>query len=73
LAELSPEQTRALKANAAAWKFYEAQPAGYKRVTKHWVTTARQEATRERRMAALIAASATGKRLPQFVSPPGKK
>ncbi len=73
LAELTPTQLKQFRANRTAWTFYEAQPPSYQRVTKHWVTTAKQEATRARRLATLMACSAEGKRVPQFVSPVGKK
>jgi uncharacterized protein YdeI (YjbR/CyaY-like superfamily) len=72
-AELSPAQTKKLKANAKAWSFYQSQPPSYQRVTKFWVTSAKQEATRERRLELLIACSTRGERIPQFISPVGKK
>ena len=69
----TPAQLRQLKANAKAWAFFQSTPPSYQRVVKHWVTTAKQEATRARRMDQFIECSARGERLPQFVSPPGKK
>jgi uncharacterized protein YdeI (YjbR/CyaY-like superfamily) len=72
-AELTAAQLRKLKANAKAWAFYKEQPASYRRVTKFWVTSAKQEATRERRLELLIECSAKGERIPQFISPVGKK
>lgn len=72
-AELAPAQLKKLKANKRAWAFFQAQPAGYQRVCKHFVTRAKQEATRERRLALLIQCSAEGRRIPQFISPLGKK
>jgi uncharacterized protein YdeI (YjbR/CyaY-like superfamily) len=68
----TPEQLKQLKANKAAYAFFESMPPGYKRTVKHWVTTAKQEATRERRLATLIELSAKGERIPAFISPPGK-
>jgi uncharacterized protein YdeI (YjbR/CyaY-like superfamily) len=47
----------------AAWKFFEAQPPGYRRVATHWVTSAKREETRARRLATLIETSAKGERL----------
>jgi uncharacterized protein YdeI (YjbR/CyaY-like superfamily) len=70
--EFAPDQLKRLKANKRAHAFFESMPPGYKRVVKHWVTTAKQEATRERRLAMLIELSAKGERIPAFVSPPGK-
>lgn len=72
-AELTPAQTKKLKANAKAWAYYEAQAPSYKRVTKFWVTSAKQEATRERRLELLIKCCEKGERIPQFISPVGKK
>lgn len=51
------------RANKRAWKFWEAQPPGYRRVSTHWVMSAKQAETRERRLAQLIADSASGVRL----------
>ena len=52
-----------LRANAAAWAFFSAQPPGYRKVITWWVISAKQEATRQRRLAQLIAACAAGQRL----------
>jgi uncharacterized protein YdeI (YjbR/CyaY-like superfamily) len=73
LAELTAAQTKKLKANAKAWAYYDSQTPSYKRVTKHWVTRAQQEATRERRLDLLIKCSAKGERIPQVISPVGQK
>ncbi len=51
------------RANRAAWTFFNAQPPGYRRLLTFWVATAKQAATRERRLDRLIAASAAGRRL----------
>jgi uncharacterized protein YdeI (YjbR/CyaY-like superfamily) len=52
-----------LRGNPAAWEFWERQPPGYQRVATHWVTSAKQEATRERRLATLIDDCAAGRRI----------
>jgi uncharacterized protein YdeI (YjbR/CyaY-like superfamily) len=54
---------RAFKKNKAAWQFFEAQPPGYKRKLIWWVMSAKQDATRDTRLARLMASSAAGKRL----------
>jgi uncharacterized protein YdeI (YjbR/CyaY-like superfamily) len=69
----SPAQLKLLKGNRQAWEHFAAQPAGYQRTVKHWVTSAKQEATREKRLAKLIACGAKGERIPGFISPVGKK
>lgn len=61
--ELPPELARKFRAHAAAWKFFSAQPPGYRRQITHWIATAKQAATRERRLECTIAASAKGERL----------
>ncbi len=62
-AEFPPALLRLFKANAAAWKFFNAQPPGYRRLATHHVASAKQEATRQRRLEKLIAASAAGVRI----------
>ena len=47
--------------NAAAWADWERRPPSYRRAVLHWVTSAKQAATRERRLAALIEDSAAGR------------
>lgn len=69
----SPAQLKQLKSNRKAWEHFAAQPPGYQRTVKHWVTSAKQEATRERRLAKLIACGARGERIPGFISPVAKK
>lgn len=51
------------RAEKPAWKFWLAQPAGYRRTAIWWVISAKQDATRERRLATLVADSAAGRRL----------
>jgi uncharacterized protein YdeI (YjbR/CyaY-like superfamily) len=52
-----------LKKHDAAWAFFEAQPPSYRKAVGWWIVSARQEETRLSRLAALIDASARGKRL----------
>ena len=54
---------REFKKRAAAWTFFCAQPPGYQRLMTFWVTSAKQEQTRRRRLATLIEKSAEGKRM----------
>jgi uncharacterized protein YdeI (YjbR/CyaY-like superfamily) len=72
-AELTPAQLKRLKASGKAWEFFSRQAPSYQRVVKHFVTRAKEEATRERRLDLVIKHSAKGERLPQYISPPGKK
>ncbi|MEP6999947.1 MAG: YdeI/OmpD-associated family protein [bacterium] len=58
------------KQAARAWSFFQAQPAGYRRLVAHYVSSAKLAETRARRLAALIEYSAKGERIPQFSIPP---
>lgn len=52
-----------LKRNKAAWEFFQAQPAGYRKQMNWWVVSAKQEATRLKRLTRLVEESAAGRRL----------
>ena len=54
---------RTFKKSAAAWSFFRAQPPGYQRLMTFYVMSAKQQATRERRLAVLVKSSAEGKRI----------
>ena len=60
---LGAQYARELRGNAAAWAFFAAQPPWYRRLMAYWVMSAKQEETQKRRLARLVAASASGKRL----------
>jgi uncharacterized protein YdeI (YjbR/CyaY-like superfamily) len=62
-AVLSPAQTARFAANAKAHAWFTAQAPSYQRTAIHWVISAKQEATRESRLATLIADSAAGRRI----------
>ena len=62
---VEPYATR-LRRNRAAWAFFQAQPASYQKAVNWWVVSAKQEATRLRRLEQLIADSADGRRIAQF-------
>jgi uncharacterized protein YdeI (YjbR/CyaY-like superfamily) len=70
-AGLAPKYAKHLKANAAAWAFFSAQPPGYRRLASWWVMSAKKEETRERRLARLIEDSAAGRRI--NAATPGQK
>ena len=53
----------------AAWSFFEAQAPSYRRTVAYWITSAKQEETKKRRLKSVIKHSQKGERLPQFVSP----
>jgi len=62
-ATLGDDFERQFRANAKAWAFFESQAPSYRRTATFWVMSAKQEATRERRLASLIADSAAGRRV----------
>ena len=62
-ATLPPEYDAVLRAVAGDGDFWDKQPPGYRRNVAWWVTSAKQEPTRQRRLAALAAACAKGERL----------
>lgn len=65
-ATLPPEYEKVLKKNKAAWKFFQAQPASYRKAAMWWIVSAKQEATRLKRLDQLIDLSARQQQIPQF-------
>jgi uncharacterized protein YdeI (YjbR/CyaY-like superfamily) len=66
LAAFEHEQEERFRANAAAWEYWSAAPAGYRKMATWWVTSAKKPETRERRLTTLIEESAAGRRPKQF-------
>jgi uncharacterized protein YdeI (YjbR/CyaY-like superfamily) len=62
--ELAPPYAKAMRANRAAWTFFQAQAPGYRRMTAHWVMSAKKEETRARRLGILIDSAARGRKIP---------
>jgi uncharacterized protein YdeI (YjbR/CyaY-like superfamily) len=62
-ARLSAEDEREFRRYPAAWKFFEAQPPGYKRLAAWWVIRAKREETRRARLERLIATSRARRRI----------
>jgi uncharacterized protein YdeI (YjbR/CyaY-like superfamily) len=56
--KLAPSYLRKFKANAHAWRFFQAQAPWYQRTSIFWVMQAKREETRIRRLDELIARSA---------------
>jgi len=67
---LPPAFARRLRANPDAARFFAAQPPWYRRAATWWVVSAKQEATRERRFATLLADSAAGRTIPPLTRRP---
>ena len=62
-AAFSKEEEKRFRANKTAWKFFNAQPPGYRKLMTHYVTSAKKDETRIKRLQRLIDASAQRKRL----------
>jgi uncharacterized protein YdeI (YjbR/CyaY-like superfamily) len=62
-ANLDGPYEKKLRQNKAAWDFFYAQPPSYRKAIGWWVVSAKQEATRLKRLKKLIEESANRKRL----------
>lgn len=62
--DFDPNYEKLLKANKKAWTFFDKQVASYKKPAMHWVMSAKQEATRLKRLDTLIECSAAHKPIP---------
>ena len=62
-ATLDPGHEKQFRRNARAWRFFSGQAPWYRQAAAHWVTSAKKEETREKRLAELIADSAAGRRV----------
>ena len=70
---LGDEFERRFRANAKAWAFFESQAPYYRKLATRWVVSAKQQATRERRLATLIEDSAAGRRIGRMRRPNDKE
>lgn len=59
-AKLRPADERKFRANKKAWEYFQAQPPWYRRTAAYRVISAKQEETRQRRLAQLIKDSEAG-------------
>jgi uncharacterized protein YdeI (YjbR/CyaY-like superfamily) len=60
---LSAADEEQFRANPTAWAFFQAQPPSYRHSALHWVLSAKQEPTRQKRITTLIDDSANGLRI----------
>jgi uncharacterized protein YdeI (YjbR/CyaY-like superfamily) len=65
-AVLSGELLAAFRADKQAWSLFEATPPSYRRAAEHWVSGAKREETRLRRLEALMMHTRKGERLPHL-------
>jgi uncharacterized protein YdeI (YjbR/CyaY-like superfamily) len=61
--ELAAAERERFQQDMAAWDCFQAAPPGYRKTILHWITKAKREETRSKRLAQLMQACATGKRL----------
>jgi uncharacterized protein YdeI (YjbR/CyaY-like superfamily) len=64
--ELAPAYLKTIRANKAAWTFFQERPPGFRRLMAHWIMSAKREDTRARRLALLIDCAARGRKIPQL-------
>jgi uncharacterized protein YdeI (YjbR/CyaY-like superfamily) len=71
--DLPADYAAVLAADPAATAFWEAATASYRKLATNWVVTAKQEKTRDARMAQLVADCAAGRLIPsqRYGTPPG--
>jgi len=62
-AELAAAEIREFKKNRLAWQYFEAAAPSYRRVITHWVISAKQPATRARRLEQLVQACTEQRRI----------
>jgi uncharacterized protein YdeI (YjbR/CyaY-like superfamily) len=60
---LTSVQLKTFKANKKAWEFFQTMPPSYKKPAMWWVISAKQEATKVKRLAELIRVSEKGLKL----------
>jgi len=65
--ELPDPYRKQLKKHKAAWKFFEAQTASYRKAVNWWILGAKREETRQKRLAELIEHSTNERLIPGYV------
>lgn len=62
-AELTPVEVREFKKHRQAWTYFESAAPSYQRAITHWVVSAKQPATRARRLEQLVQACVEQRRI----------
>lgn len=62
------DQEKLFKKNKKAWEYFQSKPISYRKPATWWVISAKQEMTRERRLATLIEDSAAGRHIKPLVA-----
>jgi uncharacterized protein YdeI (YjbR/CyaY-like superfamily) len=71
-AVLGEDFERQFRANPKAWEWFQSAPPSYRKTAIWWVISAKQEATRLKRLVTLIEDSAKGRNVPPFIRPGSK-
>ena len=58
--ELTPDFKKQFKANKKAWEYFQTLAPSYRKISTHWVMSAKQESTRKKRLNQLITDSKVG-------------
>jgi len=61
--DLPEEYVLSFQKDKTAWEFYSAQPPSYRKVTTHWILSAKLEKTRQNRLEKLMAESRRQRRI----------
>lgn len=64
---------KTFRKNVKAWKFFQSQPPWYRRTATYWVTSAKKDETRQKRLANLMKCSDEGRRIDQLTPTARKK
>ena len=72
-AAFRPDEDARFRANSAAWTDWETRPPGYRKTATHWVTSAKRDDTRTRRLDTLIENHAAGHKPAALVAPGSSK
>ncbi|MGP0020370.1 MAG: YdeI/OmpD-associated family protein [Candidatus Sulfotelmatobacter sp.] len=68
-AKLPAAYEKEFHSHMEAWKFFQSQPPGYKRICSWWVISAKKQETRWKRLAALIEHSEHQRNIPALARP----
>ncbi len=63
-AKLDKAAEKQFRANTTAWDHFQSRPPWYRKVTTHWIVSAKKEETRQKRLAVLIACCEKGEVIP---------
>ena len=63
--ELPPDLQKIFKQHEEAWKFHQSQPPGYRKMLAFWISFAKREETRMKRLRIIIEFAEKGQRVPR--------